>query len=122
MLTTRRELSNSTHNIFYCNRCKRLLSRVTHTDNAERLRELHKENKDAWQVHFKMRHDDHCVMTACAPQPNGEVRHKVNANCKTNREDVREADANYLYRMLGVSELGISTSPIASISLTYPRH
>jgi len=122
IFSTRRELSNSTHNIFYCNRCKSLLSRVTHTEDATSLRRLRKENKERWEIHIKSCHDGHCVMSACAPQPHGEVRHKHNENCKTNREDEKEADANYLYRKLGVAELGIPTSPIASTLLTFHRH
>lgn len=121
ILSTRRELSNSTHNIFYCNRCKSLLSRITHTRDAERLRDLRKEAKERWQVHIKSCHDDHCVISACAAQSDGEVRHKHNENCKTNRDDEKEADANYLYRTLGVAELGMSTSPITLTSLTRSR-
>jgi hypothetical protein len=117
ILSTRRELSNSTHNIFYCNRCKSLLSRITHPHDAERRRRLYKD----WDAHIKSCHDYHCVKSACAPQSDGEVRHKHNENCKTNREDEKEADANYLYRKLGVAELGISTSPITLTSLTRSR-
>jgi len=118
IISTRRELSNSTHNIFYCNRCKSLLSRITHTDDAESLRRLRKENKERWQVHIKSCHDDHCVLSTCAPQPRGDVRHKHNENCKTNRENEKEADANYLYHKLGVAELG-NLSP--HFSLPRPR-
>jgi hypothetical protein len=58
-------------------------------------------------------------MHACAPDPHGEVRHKHNENCQTNREDEKAADANYLYRKLGIAEQGITTSPIALASLTF---
>ncbi|GAB7325986.1 hypothetical protein MBLNU13_g10031t2 [Cladosporium sp. NU13] len=46
-------------------------------------------------------------MPACAPHADGEVRHKRNENCETNREDEDEADVKYLFSKLGVPELGI---------------
>ena len=117
ILSTRRELANSTHNVFYCNKCKSLLSRTTHPDDVESRRRLRKE----WDLHFRSCHDYHCVMPACAPQHDGDVRHKRSGNCTTNREDEKEADANYLYHTLGVTGLGMSNSPTTSASLTQPR-
>jgi hypothetical protein len=61
-------------------------------------------------------------MHACAPDPHGEVRHKHNENCKTNREDEKAADAKYLYRKLGIAEQGFASLPTSLASLTLPRH
>jgi hypothetical protein len=71
------------------------------------LHPSHEEIEHLWSSHIKTCHGKFCVLTECAPDPLGNLRHERTARCKETRGDVKQAEFNYLCHALGVSQQGL---------------
>jgi hypothetical protein len=123
--STRRKLRSKCHAIYYHNQCKTLLSAPSlhPSDDTELLRQSHEESERLWSSHVKECHGKFCVLTECAPDPLGDLRHERTGNCKKTRGDVKQAEFNYLCYTLGVLQQSpFLLVPQGVLQLTFLRH
>ena len=71
------------------------------------LHKSHEEKEQFWSSHIKTCHSKFCVLTECAPDPLGGLRHERTAQCKKTRGDVKQAEFDYLCHKLEVSQQGL---------------